>query len=104
MDHKFGSGRFCNRLCATKYTSNEFANSTEARLKKSNKLRQNQGKEALTLEQYLELGEQKKNHKPRSKKEETERYLSDVLPQVEKGTNKKGWQSRNVRYSYPEKF
>ena len=104
MDHKFGSGRFCNQSCANKYTSREFANNTEAKFKKSNKIRQNQGKAELTLEQYLKLEEQKKNRKHRNKKEETEKYLSDILPQVEKGTNKKGWQSRNTRYSYPEKF
>jgi len=104
MDHKYGSGRFCSQICANRYTSNEFANNIEAKFKKSNKVRLQHGNLPITFEQYLESGERKKNRKKRVSKEETNQYLSDILPQVEKGANKKGWQPRNIRWSYPEKF
>lgn len=96
---KFGSGRFCSRACANSREQTE-----EMCWKKSATLR-GVSTDKWTLDEYSEFKKnQAENTKKRPTKEEVNGYLSDIIPAIEKGTNKKGWQSRNVRYSYPEKF
>lgn len=105
MTEYYGSGRFCSRACA-----NSRIHTIESRKKTSNSLRKRHNDKnnlpfCPALIDILDILKQNKANKKslyKSKEKELENIIPIVIDEVE--NRKQGWQSRSIKYSYPEQF
>lgn len=105
---KFGTGRFCSQSCANSHEwDSEGKEKISIGVKKyfeEHPDRVISYSTGLCTPEIVAKANETKRKNREAKKLENKNYMADVIPTIEKGTHKKGWQPRNIRWSYPEKF